>query len=134
MLAIGYSQAKKYSKKPCLLAINQNDESKNIYWVEDASLPCLSCKGNPLSLVTKKQIFQLKKKYRIPDKVIKQIQQFYESDKETLDLKKHDNLGSRIMVQEIENIILSSLKKNYRDPNAAYMPYYDSELSGPYSW
>jgi len=130
MLAIGLQQAKKYSKQPCLLARDLNDENRSIYWVEDASLPCLSCKENPLDLVTRKQIFQLKKKYRVSDAVIKKIEKFYRSDKETLNLKEHDNLGSRIMVQEIESIILGSLKKKFRDPNANYMPYYDPELSG----
>ena len=130
MLAIGLTQAKQYSKKPCLLAKDLNDESKNIYWVEDAPLPCLSCKDNPLSLVTKKSIFKLKKKYRVPDAVIKKIQKFYASDKTTLNLMEHDSLGSRILVQDIEAIILGSLKKKYRNPNANYMPYYDAELSG----
>ena len=130
MLAIGLQQAKKYSKTPCLLAKDLNDENRSIYWVEDASLPCLSCKENPLDLVTRKQIFQLKKKYRVSDAVIKKIEKFYRSDKDTLNLKEHDNLGSRIMVQEIESIILGSLKKKFRDPNANYMPYYDPELSG----
>ena len=130
MLAIGLQQAKKYSKQPCLLARDLNDESRSIYWVEDASLPCLSCKENPLDMVTRKQIFQLKKKYRVSDAVIKKIEKFYRSDKDTLNLKEHDNLGSRIMVQEIESIILGSLKKKFRDPNANYMPYYDPELSG----
>ena len=130
MLAIGLNQANKYSKKPCLLARDLNDDSKNIYWVEDAPLPCLSCKDNPLSLVTRKQIFQLKKKYRVSDAVIKQIDKFYKSDKTTLNLKKHDSLGSRILVQEIESEILNSLKRKYRDQTASYMPYYDSELSG----
>ena len=130
MLAVGLSQAKNYSKKPCLLARDLNDETKNIYWVEDAALPCLSCKENPLDLVTKKQIYQLKKKFRVSDKAIKKIENFYRSDRETLDLKEHDNLGSRILVQELEDIILGSLKRKYRDPNAQYMPYYDAELSG----
>jgi len=130
MLAIGLTQAKQYSKKPCLLAKDLNDESKNIYWVEDAPLPCLSCKDNPLSLVSKKSIFNLKKKYRVPDAVIKKIQNFYASDKTTLNLKEHDSLGSRILVQDIESIILGSLKRKYRNPNANYMPYYDAELSG----
>lgn len=130
MLAIGLAQAKNYSKTPCLLARDLNDESKNIYWVEDAALPCLSCNDNPLDLVTKKQIFQLKKKYRVSDRVLKKIEKFYKSDKDTLNLKEHDNLGSRILVQEIENIILGSLKRKFRSPNANYMPYYDPELSG----
>ena len=62
MLAIGLQQAKNYSKKPCLIARNLNDESSNIYWVEDAALPCISCKENVLSLVTKQELFKLKKK------------------------------------------------------------------------
>ena len=130
MLAIGLTQAKRYSKKPCLLAKDLNDESKNVYWVEDAPLPCLSCKDNPLSLVTKKEIFRLKKLYRVPDAVIKKIEKFYQSDKTTLNLKEHDSLGSRILVQDIEQIILGSLKRQYRNTNANYMPYYDAELSG----
>lgn len=130
MLAIGLSQAKKYSNKPCLLARDLNDDTKDIYWVEDAPLPCISCKDNPLSLVTRKQIFQLKKKYRVSDAVIKKIEKFYQSVKTTLNLKQHDSLGSRILVQDIESIILGSLKRSYRSPNASYMPYYDAELSG----
>ena len=131
MLAVGLQQAKNYSKKPCLLAKNLNDESKNVYWVEDASLPCLSCKENsPLNLVTKKQIFALKKKYRVPDSVIKKIERFYQSNRETLHLKGQDTLGARILMQEIESIILGSLKRKYRDPNANFIPYYDPQLSG----
>ena len=130
MLAVGLKQAKLYSNKPCLLARNLNDESENIYFVEDASLPCLSCRGNPLDLVTKKDLYKLKKQFRVSDKTIRQIQEFYASDEESLNLKKNDNLGSRILVQEIENIILRSLKKQFRDPNANYMPYYDPTLSG----
>ena len=131
MLAIGLQQARNYSKKPCLIARNLNDESTNIYWVEDASLPCISCKdSNPLSLVTKQELFKLKKKYRVSDKTIKKIENFYKSDRETLNLKEHDNLGSRILVGEIENIILGSLKRKYRSPDANYMPFFDPALSG----
>ena len=131
MLAIGLQQARNYSKKPCLIARNLNDESTNIYWVEDASLPCISCKdSNPLSLVTKQELFKLKKKYRVRDKTIKKIENFYKSDRETLNLKEHDNLGSRILVGEIENIILGSLKRKYRSPDANYMPFFDPALSG----
>ena len=131
MLAVGLQQAKLYSKKPCLLAKNLNDDSKDVYWVQDAPLPCLSCKGvSPLSLVSKKEIFQLKKKYRVSDAVIREIERFYQSDKDTLNLKKQDSLGARILVQELENHILGSLKRKYRDPNSQLIPYYDAELSG----
>ena len=130
MLAVGLQQAKLYSKRPCLLAKDMNDESKDVYWVEDASLPCLSCKDNPLSLVSQKQMFALQKKYRVPARVMKKIQNFYKSDREMIDLKGDTSLGAKIMVQEIENTILSSLKRKYRDPNSQLLPYYDPELSG----
>ena len=78
MLAVGLQQAKLYSKKPCLLARDLHDETKNIYWVEDAALPCLSCKDNsPLSLVTKKQIFQLKKKIVLMKMNLQKISSHY---------------------------------------------------------
>ena len=131
MLAVGLQQAKLYSKNPCLLARDIEDEARDVYWVEDASLPCLSCKDNtPLSLVSKKTIFALKKKYRVPDRTLKKIQNFYKSDRTNLDLRGDDSLGARIMVQEIESTILGSLKRKYRDPNSRLVPYYDPELSG----
>ena len=127
MLAVGITRAKKYSNKPCLICKDLNDPSKSIYWVEDASLPCMSCKGNAIDLVSQKEIFALKKKYRVSDKTLQKITNFYKSDKEVLDLK---DLGSKIMMEEIEDVILKQLKSKYRDPNASFMPYYDSELSG----
>ncbi len=128
MLAVGISKAKKYSREPCLIARNLNDESKNVYWVENASLPCMSCSGNAIDLVSQKEIYALKKKYRVSDKTIRKIQNFYKSDKEVLDLK--GDLGSQIMMDEIESTILRHLKTHYRDPNADYVPFYDAELSG----
>ena len=131
MLAVGLPQAKNYSNNPCLLAKNLNDESKNVYWVPNAALPCLSCKDtNPLSLVSKKQLFQLKKKFRVSDAVIKKVEKFYQSDRETLNLKEHDSLGARILVQELEQTILGSLKRKWRDSSAKFIPYYDAALSG----
>ena len=130
MLAIGLRQAEVYSTKPCLLARDMNDESKDIYWVEDAALPCISCKESPLSLVSRKQLYDLKKKYRVSDSVFRRIETFYKSDKKTLNLKKDDNLGTRILIDEIESIILGSLKRKYRNPSASLLPYYDAELSG----
>ena len=127
MLAVGLNKAKKYSNQPCLICRDLNDPTKNIYWVEDASLPCMSCQGNALDLVSQKEIFKLKKKYRVSDKTIRKIQNFYKSDKEVLDLK---DLGSQIMMQEIEQVILKQLKTKYRNDTANYMPYYDAELSG----
>ena len=131
MLAIGLRDAKQYSNNPCLLARNLSDSSKDVYWVEEASLPCISCGDTtPMSLVSKKQLFALKKKYRVKDQVIKKLEDFYASNKTVLDLGKDDNLGSRIMVQEIEQSILGSLKRKWRDTGASLMPYYDAQTSG----
>ena len=57
MLAVGLEMAKTYSVNPCLLAKNVADESKSVYYVPDAALPCLSCKENPFNLVPKKKLF-----------------------------------------------------------------------------
>lgn len=129
MLAIGLEQAKRYSTKPCLLAKDLHDSNKDVYWVEDAALPCLSCKESPLSLVDRKRLFALKKKYRVSDRTFRQIEKFYQSDKETFDFKKSD-LGTGILIKEIEDIILRTLKTKYRSPDTKLMPYYDAELSG----
>ena len=131
MIAIGLTTAKKYSKSPCLLARDLLDETKDVYWVEDAPLPCISCGDfSPLSLVSKKEIYNLKKKYRVSDAVVKKLERFYASDKDVLNLKQLDSLGARIMVSEIENTILGSLKRKYRSPSSSLMPYYDPTLSG----
>ena len=130
MLAVGLEMAKLYSVKPCLLAKNLADESKNVYFVPDAALPCLSCKENPFNLVPKKKLFSLMKRYRVSNKVVRRLQKFYNSDKDAIDLRGDDNLGARIMIQEIEELILNSLKKNYRDNSADFIPYFDAEMSG----
>ena len=67
----------------------------------------MSCKGNAIDLVSQKEIFALKKKYRVSDKTLQKITNFYKSDKEVLDLK---DLGSKIMMEEIEDVILKQLK------------------------
>ncbi|HIB89658.1 TPA: hypothetical protein EYO57_21130 [Candidatus Poribacteria bacterium] len=61
---------------------------------------------------------------------MRKLQKFYNSDKDALDLRGDDNLGARIMIQEIEDLILNSLKKNYRDSSADFIPYFDAEMSG----
>ena len=130
MLAVGLEMAKMYSVKPCLLAKNIADESKNVYFVPDAALPCLSCKENPFNLVPKKKLFALMKRYRVSNKVVRKLQKFYNSDKDAIDLRGDDNLGARIMIQDIEDIILNTLKKKYRDNSADFIPHFDEEMSG----
>ena len=56
--------AKNYSTDPHLLAKNLADPSKSVYYVPDASLPCLSCGDeNPFNLIPKKKLtlFTMKK-------------------------------------------------------------------------
>ena len=115
MLAVGLPMAKKYSTQPHLLARNLNDPSKSVYYVPDAALPCLSCGDeNPFNLIPKKRLFRLMRQYRVSNKVIKKLQRFYNSDKDTIDLRGDDNLGARILIQEVEDTILRSLKKKKR--------------------
>ena len=123
--------AKNYSTEPHLLAKNLTDPSKSVYYVPDASLPCLSCGDqNPFNLIPKKRLFRLMRQYRVSSKVIKKLERFYNSDKDSIDLRGDDNLGARILIQEVEDIILRTLKKKYRDPSANFIPYFDAEMSG----
>jgi len=74
MLAVSLSEAKKYSNNPVLIARDIHDEKKNIYYVEDSALPCQNCpEENPLNMLTKKQIWSLRKKYKISARVLKKL-------------------------------------------------------------
>ena len=70
------------------------------------------------------------KRYRVSNKVVRKLQKFYNSDKDAIDLRGDDNLGARIMIQDIEDIILNTLKKKYRDSSAEFIPHFDAEMSG----
>ena len=131
MLAVSLSEAKKFSNNPVLIARDINDEKKNLYWVENSQLPCQNCPtDNPLNMLTKKQIWTLRKKYKISARVLKKIEKCYQDPKSTeVDLGREcQSLETRIFLEELETAILSKLKTEVRlDKNTEWIPYYNSE-------
>ena len=77
MLAVGLKQAKEYSKNPVLIAKCQNNSKNDLYYVPEGILPCQNCETNPLELLTKKEIFALKKKYKVSAKLLKKVEECY---------------------------------------------------------
>jgi len=130
MLAIGLKQAKEYDKNPILIAKCQNNEKNNLYYVPEGILPCQNCKTqNPLELLSKKEIYALKKKYKVSSKLLKTVEECY-SNSET-EVKIGDeckSLSGKIFVEELENKILDRLKKEVRVGNAKWLPHYDPKL------
>ena len=130
MLAVGLKQAKKYDNYPILIAKCQNSEKNDIYYVEEGILPCQNCAtSNPLELLTKKEIFQLKKKYKVSAKLLKQVEKCYANSDEKVDLGAEcTSLSGRIFVEELETQIINKLKKQVRHKTADWLPNYDPEL------
>ena len=132
MLAVGISQAKQFSKEPILIARDLNDDSKHIYWVEDAPLPCQNCDSqNPLSMLEPERIWKLRKTYGISPKILKKIETCYKDPKsESIQLgKAGKQLNCRLFLKSIEDDIIKKLKTTVRlDENADLCPYYDEAL------
>ena len=130
MLAVSLSQAKRFSNDPILIARNLNDESRNLYWVEDSPLPCQNCDENPLSMLEPERIWQLRKKYGIKSSVMKRIEKCYKNpDTEEIDLgNAGKQLNCRLFLKSIEDDIIGRLKTEVRyDRNADLVPYYDED-------
>ncbi len=130
MLAIGLKQAKEYSKTPILLAKCQNHEKHNLYYVPEGILPCANCKTtNPLELLSKKEIYALKRKYKVSAKLMALVSECYANSDDLINIGDEcKTLSSKIFVEELENKILNRLKKEVRIPSADWLPHYDPEL------
>ena len=132
MLAVGYREAKKYDKNPILLA-KSNHSSNDLYYVKDGILPCQNCKtDNPLEMLSQKTIFALKKKYKVSARLLKRLEETYKNQESTdIDLgNEAKSLNGRIFINEIEKLILNSLKTQIRMPGADWLPAIHTERAG----
>ena len=130
MLAISLKQAKQYDKSPILIAKCQNNEKNDLYYCTEGILPCQNCKSeNPLELLSKKEIFALKKKYKVSAALLKKVESCYRDNDTQVDIGKEcKSLSGRIFVEELENKILNKLKKEIRLGSAKWLPHIDSTL------
>ncbi len=130
MLAVGLKQAKEYSKKPVLIAKCQLHSKHDLYYVPEGILPCQNCKTtNPLELLTKKEIFALKRKYKVSQKLLRKVEECYSNSETEVNLGDEcKSLSGKIFVEELERKILDKLKHEIRLDAADWLPHYDAEL------
>ncbi len=129
MLAVGLKQAREFSKNPILIAKCQNHEKHNLYYVEEGILPCRNCeRTNPLELLSKKEIYALKRKYKVSSKLLKTIEECYSNSETEVNIENEcKSLASKIFVESLETKILNRLKKQIRLENVDWLPHYDPE-------
>jgi hypothetical protein len=113
MLAISKKTALNYSKVPELIATS-DDNSIQIFYVPDHALPAQNIDiCDPLELISKAELFKIRQKYRVPQKVFAAISKCYKDNDVDIDLADQ-SLSSQLAVQAIEDRILARLKKEYR--------------------
>ncbi|HIB90481.1 TPA: AAA family ATPase [Candidatus Poribacteria bacterium] len=128
-------QAKQYDKSPILIAKSQNNEKQDLYYCVEGILPCQNCKTeNPLSLLSKMEIFELKKKYKVSSSLLKRVQECYENSNSEVDIGAEcRSLSGKIFIEQLENTILNKLKKEIRLPTADWLPHIDPTLLKRYN-
>lgn len=129
MLAI--KNAKDFDENPIPIAI---DEAGNlIYYVNDNELPALKPKKQPLEYLTDKELYALKKKYKVSNRVLQRVQECYRNKHKHIELGDDNCLENRLLIQELEDIILMKMKKQLVLPYEQMrkvLPYYDSSITG----
>ena len=130
MLANDKSVALKYTKTPYLIC-SSTQPKEDIYFVPDSALPALSV-GNcdPMSLVTPTELFQLKKRYRAPESLLKKIRKCYQDNEDEFDIGTDISLEKSLFIKEIEDLILARIKQEYRNEAASFLPHYPREEMG----
>ena len=129
MLSNDRSTALKYTKTPYLIA-RSAEPFEELYWVPDSNLPALNVKCDPMSLISKKELYQLKKKYKVSNRLLQKVTDCYKKNNPEFDFGEMNSLESSLFVSELEDRILSKVKERYRCESCNYLPFYDKEQSG----
>lgn len=129
MLSNNRSTALTYDKNPYLIC-RSDDPFEEIFYVKSASLPALDLPDcDPMSLLSKSELFALKKRFRVGNKVIQKVVDCYKKGKPEFDFGPNQKLEESLFVSSVEDLILEKLKTRYRSESANFYPFYDrSEL------
>ena len=128
MLCNDRAMAMKYTKKPYLVC-RSAQPFMEIYHIPDSALPALNVESDPMSLVSKQELYALKRKYKIPNRLITQISNMYKKNEQEIDFGDEPKLEHVLFWQELEALILGKVKCEYRNESCNFLPYYDlSEL------
>ncbi len=129
MLAINKTVALTYTKKPYKVC-ESDDPPISVYFVPDSALPALNVKCDPMSLITPRELYQLKKKYRAPASLLRKITSCYKKNNEEFELGDNVSLEHSLFISEIEDLILKRLKEEFRLESAHFLPTYPVEELG----
>tara|TARA_B110000438_G_scaffold154304_1_gene148243 strand:+ start:771 stop:1841 length:1071 start_codon:yes stop_codon:yes gene_type:complete len=133
MLSDNYRTAKNYAEKPLKIAMSTEKcggKFQEIYVVPEQTLPSLDLNCDPFSLITRKEMYAIKRRYRIPTSVFSKIKECYREEKSSIDLDS-SSIEAKLAFQEIEDLILGRLKKEYKNSNCdSYLPWIDPEMLG----
>ena len=129
MLAVG----KKYGsqKGAILLATDQKNPQKPIYWLPDGEYPLQKPPpGNPLDLVDSdwllKNVFR---KYGLKKKEIRLLTNFYKNPGE-VSLLLEDSWKVKAAFKALEDRMLHVLKSNFMSPLSDLLPYHNPDRLG----
>ena len=119
------SEAKEFTKNPIEVARGE----ERIFFVPEGDLPAIRSSKDPFSMLSEKELFKLKKKYRVPNAVFRKIRKCYEEKDENIALAEYDSLECRLLLKEIEDSILDKLKREYVRKDGDFLPAYDPSIT-----
>ena len=129
MFCLGEKQSKRY-KDAILVAKDKTNPKHDLYVVKEQILTCDNgnTPSNPLEILTKKQIFKLKTRYKVSARLMKTVEECYRSNNDKLEIGPEcKSLSGRIFVEELESMILDKLKKTIVCKSCSWIPYYNPE-------
>ena len=129
MLANSRTTALKYTKDPYLICRSE-EPFEEVYWVPDSNLPALNVKCDPMSLISKSELYQLKKKFRISNRILARVTECYKRNNPEFDFGDMTSLESSLFVSELEDRILSKVKERYRCESCNFLPFYNKDELG----
>ena len=128
MLANDRNVALQYTKEPYLICKSEQP-FQEVFYIPDSALPALNVEADPMSLITKKELYALKRKYKVSNKLISQISNMYKKNEKEIDFGDDPKLEHMLFWQDLESLILSKVKREYRNESMNFLPHYElSEL------
>ena len=107
MLSNSRSTAFTYDKEPYLIC-RSDDPFEEVFYVKGASLPAIDLPNcDPMSLLSKKELFVLKKRFRVGNKVIQKVVDCYKKGNPEFDFGDDQKLEESLFVSAVEKMMLA---------------------------
>ena len=97
---IAFKNAKDFDSKPIPIAIDQSNEF--VFYVRDNDLPAIHPKKSPLEYLSDKEIYALKRKYKVSTKILQKVQACYKNKKDHIELGDANCIENRLLIKELD--------------------------------